>query len=120
MDNQRLILFLIFSFSLIMLWEAWQKQGVPQAQPPSKTAVTAPSAAPGAADVPASATAPVPSAIPAAGAASADASAKVVAKTDLYVAEISALGGDLTRLELLRHLSAEDRQRNLVEQLVQD
>lgn len=114
MDNQRLILFLIFSFSLIMLWEAWQKQGVPQAQPPSKTAVTAPSAAPGAADVPASATAPVPSAIPAAGAASADASAKVVAKTDLYVAEISALGGDLTRLELLRHLSAEDRQRNLV------
>jgi len=35
-------------------------------------------------------------------------SAKVVAKTDLYVAEISALGGDLTRLELLRHLSYAD------------
>jgi len=37
MDTQRLILLFIFSFSLLMLWEAWDKQGRPKppATPPS-------------------------------------------------------------------------------------
>jgi YidC/Oxa1 family membrane protein insertase len=26
MDNRRLILLMVFSFSLIMLWDAWQRQ----------------------------------------------------------------------------------------------
>ena len=30
MDNRRLILFVVFTFSLLMLWDAWQKQGQPQ------------------------------------------------------------------------------------------
>lgn len=114
MDNQRLILFLIFSFSLIMLWEAWQKQGVPQVQPSTQTVAAAKSPAPGVADVPTPVAAPAPATIPATVAGAADSSAKVIARTDLYEAEISATGGDLTKLELLRHLSAEDRQRNLV------
>ena len=29
MDTQRLILLVIFSFSLLMLWEAWQKEQHP-------------------------------------------------------------------------------------------
>ena len=114
MDNQRLILFLIFSFSLIMLWEAWQKQGVPQVQPSTQAVAAAKSPAPGVADVPTPVAAPAPATIPATVAGAADSSAKVIARTDLYEAEISATGGDLTKLELLRHLSAEDRQRNLV------
>ena len=31
MDTQRLILMLVFFFSCMMLWEAWQRQGQPQA-----------------------------------------------------------------------------------------
>jgi YidC/Oxa1 family membrane protein insertase len=58
MDTQRLILFLVFSFSLLFLWEAWQKHANP---PPPKAAATAP--APGAATLPAQKPADVPSAI---------------------------------------------------------
>ncbi len=65
MDTQRLILFLVFSFSLLFLWEAWQKHANP---PPPKVAQSAPTAtgAPGAAQKPAD----VPAAsLPASGAA---------------------------------------------------
>jgi YidC/Oxa1 family membrane protein insertase len=31
MDNRRLLLLLIFSFSLVMLWDAWQKYNQPKA-----------------------------------------------------------------------------------------
>ncbi|MBK7325937.1 MAG: hypothetical protein IPI89_07325, partial [Propionivibrio sp.] len=30
MDNRRLILLLVFSFSLVMLWDAWQKYNQPK------------------------------------------------------------------------------------------
>ena len=33
MDNQRLILLLVFFFSTMMLWNEWQRQGQPQPQP---------------------------------------------------------------------------------------
>lgn len=29
MDNRRLLLLLVFSFSLVMLWDAWQKYNQP-------------------------------------------------------------------------------------------
>src|SRR5262249_25095832 len=38
MDIQRLILLFIFSFSLLMLWEAWDKQGRPKPVPPTPAA----------------------------------------------------------------------------------
>jgi hypothetical protein len=31
MDNRRLLLLLVFSFSLVMLWDAWQKYNQPKA-----------------------------------------------------------------------------------------
>jgi YidC/Oxa1 family membrane protein insertase len=31
MDNRRLLLLLVFSFSLVMLWDAWQKYSQPKA-----------------------------------------------------------------------------------------
>ena len=33
MDTKRLILFVIFSFSLILLWDSFQKQNIPVEQP---------------------------------------------------------------------------------------
>ena len=112
MDNQRLILFLVFSFSLVMLWEAWQKQGAP-AQIANPPAATATQVAGGVATP-----VPVPTAdtIPASGdtAAPVDTAAKLSVTTDLYVAEVSAQGGDLTRLEFRAHKATEDKTRNFV------
>ena len=58
MDTQRLILFVVFSFSALMLWEAWQKETRP---PPAVASAPAPARAPGATDLP-----PVPTSLPAA------------------------------------------------------
>jgi len=56
MDTQRLILFVIFSFSALFLWEAWQRENRP---PPPVASAPAPGAKT-AADLPATpATAPV-------------------------------------------------------------
>ena len=117
MDNRRLILLLVFSFSLIMLWDAWQKQSMPK----TPAGVTADSAAVVAA-VPAGAV-PTPSSPAKAGGqlpvvpgpalvVPGAVSAKV--RTDLYLAEISSLGGDITRLELVRHHDTEDKTKNFV------
>ena len=37
MDNRRIILLMIFSFSLVMLWDAWQKHNQPK--PPAAHSV---------------------------------------------------------------------------------
>jgi YidC/Oxa1 family membrane protein insertase len=105
MDTQRLILLVIFSFSLLMLWEAWEKEKRPKAPP------AAPSAQQG---VPAPAQPPAakaPTAVP-----GADAPAKgeiVRVSTDLIVAEIDTLGATLKRIELLRHKDSNDLSKNL-------
>ncbi len=117
MDTQRLILVLVFSFSLLMLWEAWQKENrpqlpapaaqaplaVPAAGTPAATPSVAPApvaAAPGAQGVPGPATAPVKS-------------ERIQVRTDLIAAEIDTLGGTIKRLELLRHRASEDQTKNL-------
>ena len=41
MDNQRLILFIVFSFSLLLLWEAWQDKNAPPPVAPSTTSAPA-------------------------------------------------------------------------------
>src|ERR1700754_309663 len=40
MDTQRLVLFFIFSFSLLLLWDAWMKEQQPK--PSAPTVATAP------------------------------------------------------------------------------
>jgi YidC/Oxa1 family membrane protein insertase len=109
-DTQRLILLVIFSFSLLMLWEAWEKEKRPKpapAQPPAQQqSVPAPSGA----QPPAAAKAPA--AVP-----GAEATAKgdiVRARTDLVIAEIDTRGATLKRLELLKHKDSADPTRNFV------
>jgi len=118
MDNRRLVLLLVFSFSLIMLWDAWQKQGQPQ---PAKATATATAASPTAPagvvptpTVPTATAGAVPAAVPAAATAVVPGAAKAVIKTDLYVADISSQGGDITRLELVRHPATEDKSKHFV------
>ncbi len=114
MDTQRLILFFVFSFSLLMLWDAWQKEQrpVPTSPVPAKSQTAVPS--------PAKPMAPV--APPVAGSVPTEsATAKVQptgerirVETDLLIAEIDTLGGTLRRVELRKHKDALDTAKNFV------
>lgn len=107
MDFQRLFLFLIFAFSLVLVWDGWQRYQHPelyvqQEAPTGKAAEKA--------------------ALPAASgqaaiaqqAAQRPAGKTVRVKTDLLEADISTVGGDISRLALLKHPDAEDKNKPLV------
>ena len=117
MDTQRLVLFFIFSFSLLLLWDAWEKDHRPKPvpAPAAKSVPAAPGvpAAPAESKSPAVAPAPSASSVPTA-APSVAQSERIVVRTDLYVAEIDTLGGTLRRLELLKHRDSLDDKKNLV------
>jgi YidC/Oxa1 family membrane protein insertase len=110
MDTQRLILFVIFSFSALFLWEAWQRDHrppVPQtttAQPAPKAGIDAPS--PGGTTAPAVPGAATSAAVPV--------GEKVVVKTDLYVANIDTAGAVLTQLSLSAHRDTHDESKPYV------
>ena len=90
MDNRRLILLVVFSFSLVMLWDAWQKYNLPKA--PAQSAAVSAAARDASVPVPATAQ-PAPasaSSVPVAAAAATVAKGEVVSvKTDLFVADVS-------------------------------
>jgi YidC/Oxa1 family membrane protein insertase len=114
MDTQRLILFVVFSFSLLLLWESWQAKDQPQpaqqtqSTPAQGTAVPVPTATPaGPGTVTASA--------PAAGMAKGP---RAMVRTDLFTAEIDANGGDLRSLVLSNYHETDDVNHHL--QLLED
>lgn len=118
MDTQRLILFFIFGFSLLMLWDAWEKDRRPKPAAPAPSAAAVPSPAPAIAPA-----APAkPGAQPATAAAASVPGAAapavkgetIVVRTDLVLAEIDTLGATLKRVELLKHKEAKDSSKNLV------
>ena len=119
MDNQRLILLLVFIFSLFMLWDGWQRQNQPaqvagKTQAPQAAAVQPGGNAPAPSTSLASAAAPTPSAVPAVVQVAPAAGEKALVKTDLYQAEIASVGGDLVRLELIQHKATEDKSQHFV------
>ncbi len=98
MDNQRLIFFVVFSFSILLLWEAWQEKDQPL-QVATEQTVQGTSVK----DVPAASSAL--QAAPAtnqvaqpAGGLQPGARAKI--ETDVLSVEIDANGGDLRKLQL--------------------
>jgi YidC/Oxa1 family membrane protein insertase len=112
MDTQRLILFLVFSFSLMFLWEAYQRHVNPPPQVPKSSAPAAPAASQKPADVPVSApavpqsAAGVPAAPPAAASAAQGETIRV--RTDLYTATIDTVGGVVSEVALAKHRDATD------------
>jgi YidC/Oxa1 family membrane protein insertase len=117
MDTQRLILFFVFGFSLLMLWDAWEKEHRPKPAPQqvsSSAAVPTPASKPGPKPDASPAAAPAPvGGVPGA-AAPATRGETIVVRTDLIVAEIDTLGATLKRIELLKHKDAKDSAKNLV------
>lgn len=110
MDNRRLILLVIFSMSLVMLWDAWLKHNQPKT--PAATATTQ-SATP-VPTAPGAVAAPPASSTQAVARAEREKAPKLLVETDLVRAEISALGGDLVRLELLKHGANDDPKKPFV------
>jgi YidC/Oxa1 family membrane protein insertase len=96
MDNRRLLLLIIFSFSMVMLWDAWQKYSQPKAILPAPVAATAVPPAP---QPSANLHEPRPAAPGTAVSTTVETAERVTVRTDLFVAEISKQGGDIVRLE---------------------
>jgi YidC/Oxa1 family membrane protein insertase len=127
-DMRRTLLWVVFTMSLVLLWDAWNRHtgqptmfGSPTrsaATPASGPAGTAP-AAPSAAAVPAPATmGAVPAATAPAGAvptaATPPGSELVTVTTDRVKASFDSLGGSQVRLELLAHRDNKDATRNVL------
>ena len=127
-DMRRTLLWVIFTMSLVLLWDAWQKHnGQPSmfSPAPAKTAAPAPGAAGGPAPTAAPAATgggvPTPAAVATGGAAPAlpsgapaAAAQTVTVTTDVVRATFSTRGGELQKLELLRHRDPEVADRQVV------
>jgi YidC/Oxa1 family membrane protein insertase len=116
-DIRRTLLWVVFSMSLVLLWDGWNKyQGHPSMFAPGASKPVASAAAPGASAVPApSAHAPTAGATPTPGAAVAPVSApQITVDTDLVRATFNAQGGSLVRLELLRYADAAEASKHVV------
>ena len=109
MDTQRLILFVIFSFSALFLWEAWQREHRPPPPPVTQTAPrsSAESPVPTATPIPGAAVTANPNAAPAA----ASAGETIAIRTDLYGADIDTAGAVITKVALNEHRDTEDTSR---------
>jgi YidC/Oxa1 family membrane protein insertase len=128
-DMRRTLLWVVFTMSLVLLWDAWLKHTNqpslfggprPAAQAPATGAPGASGAAAGsAAAVPAAAALPggavaTPGPTPAAAAAPASTSEKVVISTDVVKATVDTLGGQIIRLELVKHRDSNNPKNNVL------
>jgi YidC/Oxa1 family membrane protein insertase len=125
MQTQRTILWVIFVMSLLFLWDSWQKYsgqpslfgGAPatqQAQAPGQDGQPAQAPSKGDASIPAA-----PASTPATGAPGqpgAGAPASVAAtgqliriQNDVLLMDVDTMGGQIRRVELLKHREASDR-----------
>ncbi len=120
MDIKRTVLLVIFSLSLLMLWDNWNLyNGGPSMFAPEQTPVITKNT------TSAQTEASVPQASAAADAAASPADVpgdsnaapqgeRITITTDLLKAEISTAGGELTRVELLKHKDGTDQSKNIV------
>jgi len=128
-DIRRTLLWMVFTMSLVFLWDAWNKHtgqpswfspapprpaasapattGTPAAATPAQTGIPTAAATPGA-------TTPTPVAATPIAPTAAGGGDEVVVTTDRVRATFDSVGGSLVRLELLNHLDAVDRNRKVL------
>jgi YidC/Oxa1 family membrane protein insertase len=109
MDLQRLFLFLIFVFSLGLVWDGWQRHQHPEQYVQQSAAINEsipkPQVTPQAATTPATISQqPVQQ----------ETGTTIHVKTDIIEADISTIGGDISRLALLKHPDGLDKSKPLV------
>jgi YidC/Oxa1 family membrane protein insertase len=122
-DIRRTILWVIFGFSLVMLWDKWQVHNgrqatffpTPVASAPAAASSSPAAAAPDSAVPTAVASAPAGAAqVPGAPAAPAPARERLEISTDVLKLSFDTAGGSLVRAELLKNVDLEDPARNFV------
>ena len=117
-DMRRTILWVVFSASLVLLWDAWNKHnGHPSmfSPPPARTAAAGPGGAASGSGVPAAtAGGSSTAATPAASASAPLVGEKVNISTDVMKATFDSIGGQLIRLELLKHRDDVDPKHNVL------
>lgn len=96
MDTRRIILFVIFSFSIMMLWDAWQRKDAPAEAPAAQVATQSGAATAGASD------SSTPTEVAKDGFTLARGQ-RVQVVTDLFQTEIDTNGADLRQLTLRKH-----------------
>lgn len=112
MDNQRLIFFVILSFSILLLWDSWQKEQHPTK--PSQEIRPAASQAASQPPQPSAGLGTTPIAASESKAEARQSGAKIQIHTDLIQAEIDTVGGDIRSLELIKHHDPEDKVKPFV------
>jgi YidC/Oxa1 family membrane protein insertase len=114
MESQRLILFFVFSFSVFLLVDAWQRDRQPQPAPApvEQNGKPAPSAVP--TPAPGEKLAGAQTAVPKGTGVKPGAAQAIRVETDLMIADISRQGGDLLRLEFKQHRDTLDRKKRFV------
>ena len=119
MDTKRLILFVVFSFSIMMLWDGWQSKDAPNnVVAETNTNVASPTNDPAVVDetIPAPASSQAVSQsneLPTQG-FQLETGELIQVKTDLYTAQISTMGGDIRKLTLNKHLADDKESGNFV------
>ena len=112
MDFQRLFLFLIFSFSVLLLWDGWQRHQHPvtpvQPQTTGQTNVSPSALVEGAKASAKQSIEPTKQATTQQKELSGQ---NIEVKTDLFLARINTVGGSLNGLELLKHRDAIDKSK---------
>jgi YidC/Oxa1 family membrane protein insertase len=120
MDIKRTVLWVVFSLSLLILWDNWMRStGKPSMFFPTTTQQAKPAASAGNApaartDLPQASNVGNTAATPAAGGAAPAQSERITVTTDVMKADIDTAGGELQRLELLKHRDAVDPKKNVV------
>ena len=113
MDTKRLILFAVFSLSIFMLWDAWQREHNP---PPAITQTT--STQQKSNEVPTSSirsqTSVANPPLENAKLAQLEQGQRIYVKTDVINAEIDLNGGDLRKLILIKHGGSKDKTKPFV------
>jgi len=113
MDTQRVILFIVFSFSAFLLWGEWQKAHTPPVVPVTQQAPQVSGQTGAAKDLPTPSAvnppgnAPPTGAVPAQGPAVA-AGQTITIRTDLYTAEVDTAGGVISLIALAQHRESHD------------
>jgi YidC/Oxa1 family membrane protein insertase len=109
-DFQRILLSLIFFFSIFLLWEQWQRDQHPElyqqaaaVAPGGASGVASTSGSGASAPAAASSAASTNSAAAVPGSDAGKSGRKITVKTDMFSAEISTIGGTLSHLDLLKH-----------------
>lgn len=123
MDIKRTVLWVVFSFSLLLLWDSWMRHNghqsmfFPSANPTQEQAAANPAnptASPNGSPVPQAGTA-APAVLPGNDGKTVAAKGEtIVITTDLVKASIDTVGGELKRLELLKQPDVVDPTKNVV------